>query len=194
MITQKFTHVSEAIAKLIQQFKGKVNTEAFISIVAGQIQELENAFFEVLDETDIEVSVGEQLDGFGRFINLPRNGMSDTVYRAFLKAKRLVVRSTTTIEEIIAILDVLTGSDKTLELTETPDTDKAYFHIQIVEEILDADPLVDFLIVAAMFALTAKAAGVNGVVSIRREGRFRFDTTGYGFDQGARFSTTVGDS
>lgn len=194
MITEKTNHAVEAVAHLLQQFHGKEKLEAFISLLAGQIQDLEAAVFSILEDTPLAVAVGEQLDGIGRLLGTARSGQDDATYRLFLQAKLLIIRSTTDAETVIHILDVLTGEDKTLELTEYPDTDPAAFHIQVVEEVLDADPLVDFLVVAAMLAMNARGAGIKGIVSVRREGAFRFDTVGFGFDQSARFSTSVGDS
>lgn len=194
MITLKTTHESEALAKLLQQLKGKVTTEALVGVLAAPVQAVENALFEILAETPVDVAVGEQLDGVGRLVDFPRHGMIDATYRLYLQARLLILRSCGQIETILTILDFVTGGDKTLVLTETPDTDPAYFHVEIQEEILDADPLVDLMIVSAMTALLARAAGVKGVVHIRREGAFRFDSPGFGFGVGARFSTAVGDS
>lgn len=189
MITKKTTHVPEALARLVQQFKGQVKLEALIASFVFQVQELEDAFFTILTDTVLDASVGEQLDGWGRIVDQARNDLVDDDYRLYIKAKLLIVRSNGSIEEMLTIVNLLTLGGMTIVLTENPvATDYAHFVIDITTDL----PVNVNGPLMATLALRAKSAGVRGIISFKTAPSFRFDTVGRGFDQGNKFGSSVG--
>lgn len=190
MITQKTTHVEEALDNLLSQFKGKPNIEALISLLASQIQELENAAFQIVEDTTLTAAVGDQLDGWGRIFDQPRNGQVDATYRTFLQAKTRIIRSRGTIEDLIEILDLLTGGTMSIELSEFPDTDPAHFDINITTAL----PAGTDGVIVARLTLRAKPAGVRGLITFFDSDGIGFDTVGEGFDDADdAFGTIVGE-
>jgi hypothetical protein len=103
-ITKKTNHVDEAQDHLIEQFRGKANFNAMIAALVEQIQDLEEAAFEVFEQTDIYSAVGVQLDGIGAIVGQPRQGRNDVDYRIAIFARIAVNISSGTPEEIINAL------------------------------------------------------------------------------------------
>lgn len=189
MIIKKTTHEAEGVAHLIEQFRGKPKLGAFITLLMTQVQELEDAFFQIVTDTVLAVAIGEQLDGIGRIVDEPRNALDDTDYRLLLTVKFRVIRSTGTIEDLIAILDELTGGGMTIELSQSA-VDIAHFDI-LISTALPAG--VDGVVVSNM-TLRAKGAGIRGIITFFDSDGIAFDTVGEGFDDADdAFGTSVGD-
>lgn len=102
--------VARALARLPQQHRGKVNTEALLSALAGPAQELEDALYQLLTERDIDTAIGTQLDDLGLIVGEARQGRDDDTYRRFVRARISVNRSKGT------VLDVLTVASLVLDL------------------------------------------------------------------------------
>jgi hypothetical protein len=120
-ITQITTHETDALGRLIQQYKGKPNIEALISVKALRMQELENAFYAIKDRLNIATQVGVQLDRIGDIVGQPRNGITDDViYRLFLNAKIGLNSSNGDAEKIISIWNLLSQSTQTQLIENFP--------------------------------------------------------------------------
>lgn len=117
-ITEKTTHVSEALARLLEQFKTNPEMIALLTSWATQIQELEVVAFDVINGRGIDSAVGAQLDGIGQIIGEERGGAIDANYRLRLKARVLLNLSSGTIPQILEIFELLISADQTLALTE----------------------------------------------------------------------------
>ena len=76
-IEKNDSHITEALANRIEQFKGKENFADLIRIYVQQVQDLEDALFEVLLDTTLESSVGEHLDNIGALVGEPRRDRED---------------------------------------------------------------------------------------------------------------------
>lgn len=132
-IEKKTNHVAEAIGNLIEQFKGKPNLEALISSYVTQIQDAENAAFQLITDRSIDTATGAQLDGIGQVVGLDRDGLSDDDYRTRLRVQIRLNLSTGTIEDVLTVATLITGGSVELfegwpasivvtifELTEDP--------------------------------------------------------------------------
>lgn len=104
-------HIARAIARLVSQYVGKPKMEALVSVPAGRVQTLEDAFWDVLTKRlNIDVAFGAQLDGIGAIVGQAREGLSDIEYRIRLKARIRTNLSEGSIEEVIAVLSILEPS------------------------------------------------------------------------------------
>ena len=92
--------------------------EKILEVYLDQIQDVEDAAFEVLLDTILDNAVGEQLDGIGRVVVLAREGFADNTYRERLRAKIIINRASGTIPQIIEIISLLSGLDVQVELQE----------------------------------------------------------------------------
>jgi len=103
-------HTTEALNRLIQQYKNKPNIENFLKVYLEQVQELETMFCELLEDTNIFTAIGEQLDGLGEILGQPRNGLSDAVYRIRLFVKIGKNISEGEINRVASVFRILTQS------------------------------------------------------------------------------------
>lgn len=103
-------HVDEAISHLIQWFKRPRNMEV-LRITIGQIQQLEDAYDQLLNAWDVNTAVGDQLDKLGLRVGELRDDRVDAVYRVAIKVRVLVNSSEGTLNELLNILSL---ADSTL--------------------------------------------------------------------------------
>lgn len=98
---------------LLQQFKGKPNTEALVSAFAKQLQEVFLVFEDLKQSRSLEAAARAQLDGIGDIVVLTRaqagalesknkgsKEMDDERYREYLKYKIFVNTSTGTYKDV----------------------------------------------------------------------------------------------
>lgn len=152
-ITFTTAHLAEALANLITQFKDKPRLAALLSSYVDQIQQLETVFSELYSETNLENSVGEQLDGLGSIVGESRQGRGDTEYRNAINARILLNISNGTPEDIVAILLALVDPN-TIEIVEDY---PGHFDVTIVDAITLDGPTL------ATLVQTAKPAGVRAI-------------------------------
>lgn len=81
-VTQITDHSIRAISRLSSQFKGKENIEKLIKIFTDELQEIEDAQFQLLLLRSVSTSTGVQLDNIGEHVGALRGGQNDTEYRA----------------------------------------------------------------------------------------------------------------
>ncbi len=111
-------HEERALARLSTQFRDKPNIKAITEILAGQIQDIEDVFWQLLTEVGLYAfpplveAEGVQIDGIGRILGLARaKGQSDADYRTLLGAQIRLNLSNGEPETLISILGTLTNSD-----------------------------------------------------------------------------------
>lgn len=175
---KKTNHVQEAVRDLIDAFKDKVLVEGTLTAFVNRIQELEDAFSDILTLTTTTTSTGAQLDALGIIVGEPRAGRNDLQYSTAINARIKLLQSESTVEDVIGIIEAIVGT----LLIVVEDQYPAAFLVTVEDGI---DPnVVD---VDAMGALVAsgKPAGVRmWFVWHISTNPFRFDTAGQGFDQG----------
>lgn len=110
------------------------------ALFGDQIQDLENAFRQMLFRLDIDNSIGIQLDGIGKIIDEPRQGLSDIDYRVILKVKIGILNSKGTIEDIVNAWRLITGSDN----VEVKEAFPAKIRL-LTDQYLDSDTIAILL-------------------------------------------------
>lgn len=179
-ITLNAEHVSQALARLAEQFKDKPNLAALISIYVAKAQELEEVLWDVFILRSIENATAHQLDMLGAIVGQARLGMVDDDYRLCIRARIRVNLSSGTTNELLGIIrPLVTGG--TVSLVDEP---VAGFTLTIggtPTTETDATLLLGFL-------RAAKAAGVHGILhwtpSAGNQG-FAFNSPSLpGFDDG----------
>ncbi len=184
VLVKKEDHVDEGIANLIEQFKNKDNLRKFLTSFLEQIQDLEDAFDQILTLTDVvAVAFGQQLDNLGLIVGEERFGRSDEQYRIAIDTRILLNNSSGTPENIIALIRALESSLS----VEVRESFPASFIADVVTPI---DPLLVDLNQIADVVKSGRPAGVEGFVEFRVAGAKQFDTAGAGFDLG-KFSVVL---
>ena len=174
----KSTHVQEAIDNLIDAFSDKPLFTGLLSSYVQQIQDLEDAFSEILTETTTTTSTGAQLDALGSIVGELREGRNDLQYSTAINAQILLLQAEGTPEDIIALTVAIAGSVTVVIEENFP----ASFAVTIDDPV---DPtVVDVLNMGALIA-SGKPAGVGmSLIWYESLNPFRFDTVGQCLDQG----------
>lgn len=107
------------------------NLQKWIVTYTNQIQDLEQAFFQLINERTVDAAVGAQLDGVGSIVGEQRFGRNDPDYRVAIKGRIRLNKSNGTIEDIIAVLRSQIA--KTVRITE--DSFPAHFEAFFDETI-----------------------------------------------------------
>lgn len=102
---------------LLEQFRGKPNTEVLVSALSRQLQEVFEAFDDLKEKRSIDEAEGTQLDGIGDIVVLSRNRaraleseshqnevLDDERFREYLKYKIFLNANTGTYRDVIKAL------------------------------------------------------------------------------------------
>lgn len=175
----KDDHVTEGLSNLIEQFKDKTALAKLITVFLEQIQDAEDAVCEILFDTTIDASVGQQQDNLGAIVGELRSGRSDLQYGTALRVRILINQSNGSIEDVIGIVTaLLQDNDLTVSVLESF---PASFIIQILEPIDPAE--IDIANIGNLVA-TGRPAGVAGFLFFGGEDSFQYDAPGLGYDVG----------
>jgi hypothetical protein len=141
----------QVLALLTSAFKGKANIEGLLKVFAIQMQDLENAAFELLtqrmitwqigysvpnddttgDSTTILDAEGVWLDVLGRIVGEPRGGRLDPEYVQAIRFRIRVSRSQGTPNDLQEIA-LLGSGGGTVVYTEDPASEPAWLRIEVV--------------------------------------------------------------
>lgn len=84
---RKTNHVDHAKSRIIARWKNDPVTNTYAEAMGEQNQELENVLYDFYSFLSIDSMIGQQLNVIGNIVKQPRNGLSDTQYRVYIKAK-----------------------------------------------------------------------------------------------------------
>lgn len=110
-VTKISTHLDDALARLLYQFRGKPGVEGLIAFQAEQIQEIEDAAFDFTTKIPMQTAVGAVLDRWGVVLDEARLGDNDADFRSrlFFKVSRNISNGTP--EELIRFFKELVQAE-----------------------------------------------------------------------------------
>lgn len=120
MALTKITDYDIEILEIITEFFKGSNVEDLLKTISSQLEELENMWFQLLDERNIDDAVGWQLDIIGKILNLPRLGRDDVSYRNLLKLKAKINSSYGDPEILIETVKLLYNADDVIYVPNYP--------------------------------------------------------------------------
>lgn len=100
-----------ALDNLLHQYK-QPRMIAFISALAEGAQVLEDQSFDLLTGSSLEYATGVTLNKWGELVGEGRDGLSDTDYRRFIKARILANKSSGKVEELLTIFGLITAPSR----------------------------------------------------------------------------------
>ena len=162
------THSTDALARIAEQYKDSTRLRGLISSIADQVQDIDDAIWELATErylySDAEigdttvnyVAEGDQLDVLGRILNLTRQNMTDAQYRLALKGQVKMLKSSGTVEELIAIF-AAARPDATITVANSY---PAGFTLTLTDDVIET-ALSNILV---KFVHNGRAAGVYGIL------------------------------
>lgn len=188
-LTKITDHERLARADLLEQFKGLPNIEAILDVVSTKVQEIEEAFWQLLLERFLPTAIGVQLDMIGRIVLRDRANLVDDVYRAVLRGKIAANLSSGTHPEVLHVVELCIDSATTGAVAEVVLEYPAGATIRVT-----ADPLVaDLGPHVADLITIAESSGVRILFQYyETDPPFAFDGFGSAkFDGGYYFATTI---
>jgi hypothetical protein len=113
-ITKITSHNTDAISRLLTQFREKPKIEGIISTNAAQYQDIEDAGFDMLQGITIEHAIGATLDRIGDVVGLTRGVLSDDDFRVEIRTRISQRQSYGRVDDIITGFKLLTNSSGVL--------------------------------------------------------------------------------
>jgi|SRR5262245_58163108 len=110
-------HVARGVSRLIERYR-KPRTSALLASWLDEVQQAEDALWQLLVERWVTTAVGVQLDVLGRIVGEPRRNRDDDTYRIWISARNMVTRSSGKTTEILAIARTLAGPIVDIALEE----------------------------------------------------------------------------
>lgn len=179
---------------LLEQFRGKPNTEVLVSALSRQLQEVFRAFDDLKEKRSIDEAEGVQLDGIGDIVVLDRSraraleaeyrqneALDDERFRDYLKYKIFLNTNTCTYKDVIKALKMFWDLTPLYYSEDPNEPATMIFRTPTVPPEIDTSKLLNVPAIKAggvrlrleattetpMPEFYARAAGVifNGVVS-----------------------------
>lgn len=162
------THNQDAKNRLLEQYKKEPGIEGLIeSYFGNQIQDLEDVLQLFFDRLNISISEGVQLNGIGRIINQDRLGLTDELYRLFIRGRIGANVSEGDIERLIEVWQTITQANL-VKLEEIFPAE-----VNLATDVALPDNLIDIA-----FALIQNVSGAGigvGITTFLPEDAFAFD-------------------
>ena len=145
-------HADRAVSQLPSRYRGKPRIEALARALALPWQDVEDEAWTLLNDLLLPNASGWLLDILGDLVGEDRAGLDDTDYRRFIAARMLVNRADDSLDDLIAIWQLV------MDTTATDSTEIFPLTIWLIAQ--RDDPLSDIVArrVVAMME-DAKPAG-----------------------------------
>lgn len=127
MIRYITDHVERARNALKSGMHNANRFKRLLDAFTGEIQLLENTLLDLFYARTIEGATGPQLDLIGRILDEPRDGLSNTQYRRFLRVKIAVLASGGERWRLVDILKTATGATSVQFTPEYPAAFTVYY-------------------------------------------------------------------
>lgn len=116
------THEELALTRLTSEFQNSEKVKGLLSAIVKPLDALKADYDAIKTERWIDTAIGKQLDGCGAIVLEPRSGRSDEEYRAAIKFRVFVNRSSGTPQDLIKALKYFIASDDVQYLESYPAT------------------------------------------------------------------------
>lgn len=174
-------------AKVLQQYKDPEThpvIHALIEALAAEVQELEDASYDVYLKRTIAAAEGIQLDKIGGALKCYRGGADDETYRRRIYIRIAQLNSEGTVEDVISIFMLMTGATR-VRIIEG----EAYF---ILEGLINSFSFDFDTALVANAVRAAKSAGVGCDVVVHLDTHFGFQGDPFALGYGDLSDPTVG--
>jgi hypothetical protein len=154
-------HATEMVGRLAQQFR-RPKIEAYLRVVAAEVQALEVALIDLYTLRAIDTATGEELTRIGERVGQPRAGMSnDFTYRRIVRARIASNRSRGTANDIIRVARAALPEVADYKIRAKP-LGIAGYELHITSPTIGV--FVDFIAPIAALIRRATPAGIRAIV------------------------------
>jgi hypothetical protein len=119
-------HVRRAILNLPPVYWGKPRIASCLRALVEEVQELEDAVWDVLTLRSIETATGARLQALGRLVGEPDLGYDQETYRVLIRVRIVINRSRGAASNFTSVGSIITTGKTTVE-----DTDPATAYVEI---------------------------------------------------------------
>jgi len=173
-------HAARAVANLTSEFDNASDLQALLTeVIMPEVQELEVLFYSLITERLLDGATGAQLDAWGKIVGEPRDGLNDTQYREFIRARIRTNLAEGEIERIIDVLKTITMADTVRFIPAFP----ASFVVQF-EVTSYGDPGFNNRVKNQIESITPSGVGIQIVEAKTDAFGFAEDPTALGFGVG----------
>lgn len=163
LATHDTQHTQEALSRLMEQYKGLPLYEGFYRAFLEQIQEIEDATYELDADRQLwngstTPAIGKQLDNIGTLVGASRNGLPDDEYVLFLFGKIAENTSDTTMPTILSVVGYLFQADQIFVQDKPP----AGVAVEVVNPRLPQS----LFPIAKSFVQNALGAGISLIIGV----------------------------
>lgn len=145
MLSKITDHAERAKARLLEQYRNQPKLVAFVGEMAGRVQDLEDAVYDLVAQTAVSTAVGIWLDRLGAIVGEERGAEGDVLYRRYILARVVANRSLATLEDIVKVIDA--GMGFAVPGVSILELGRASMQVDLNRDIAEAvrDRLVRFL-------------------------------------------------
>lgn len=155
--------VTQAVLDLGAFFYGKPRVASIVFAFALQLQELETATWEVLNDRILANATDAQLDTLGAIVGEARLGRTDAEYRIAISGRILTNRSNGWRSDLLRLLDLMRPG-------ESYDFDEGVASIDVIAHTDDHD--LDRIVLPFLREAAAAGVAVNMVAPATTNGSF----------------------
>ena len=131
-------HVQEGVELLLHQWEDSPNIQGLLKSYTENLQLVEGALFQLLNERGLATAIGEQLDVLGRIVGEDRIGKSDEPYRVALVGRATANNSDGSTEDVMRTLKAITQADNISFFEHYPASVHYYADSGVSNGIVDA--------------------------------------------------------
>ena len=102
-------HIERGLALIVSQFQAAAQLRAVVRGILGEVQLAEDTLLDLATNLTVDAATGAQLELLGRLLGERRDGLADSAYRRYLRARMMIRLSEGTIDEILEIASTLSG-------------------------------------------------------------------------------------
>jgi hypothetical protein len=150
-------HVTDALARLGEQFKSQPNLVAFLTAHVAPLQDIEDALQQLLLERQVDTAIGDQLDALGALVGQARAGLSDDDYRRYVRARIMANRSRAIVEDLLQVARLVLNDGDAVIRVKT-------WGVAAYDVTIDTVELADALAATLLSFLQDATAGAARVI------------------------------
>jgi hypothetical protein len=162
-------HEADALALLLSQFEPSTLLRGLLAAGMAGVQGVEDEANRLITERTLDTAVGEQLDMVGWVVGEPRMGRSDGLYRAYIKARILVNRSSGEPDRMLRIVRMVLGREVPFQLAYLP-VYPAGFRVDVSGAVLEYpwdNAITSAEVAQQLVAMLTEAAPAGVQVGVR---------------------------
>lgn len=173
-LDRRADYASRAAQRLTEAFRGKLRAQGLAAAVGAEAQLLEDVAIGMLVADAVDDATDAELDLLGEYVGQPREWRTDAHYRAWIRARLVVIHADGLEEDLIAVVRAVAPSGVSVRVESEYPAAVTVHAMGAPIDLVTGEALAQILQVT-------KSAGVRLLFhwSDATSGAFRLSTTGW---------------